>query len=320
MVAPGSRILVTGANGFIGQHLTALLESGGYAVRRAVRKSDGQPGTVVMGRIDGNSDWREAVRDCSAVVHLAARVHVLREQDSVPLERFRRTNVEASRALAKQAAAAGVKRFIFLSTIGVHGVKTEGGGFREDDALLPVNDYAFSKVEAEMALQDVARETGMELVILRPPLVYGPRVKANFLKLMQAVERGVPLPLSAIHNKRDMLYVGNLCDAALRCLTHPAAAGEAFLVADGQPVSTPELIRGIARVMGKPARLLPFPPALLMLAGRVLGKCDMVYRLIGSLEVDTAKIQQTLDWQPPHRFDDGLKNTVDWFRSQPPHV
>ncbi len=316
MVVTPLTILVTGANGFIGQHLCALLTAQGHTVRRAVRKSDGQPNTFATDRINGNTDWREAVKGADAVVHLAARVHVLRERDDVPLARFRRTNVEATRNLALQAAAEGVKRFVFLSTIGVHGVKTEGRGFREDDPLLPVNDYAFSKVEAELVMRDITLETGMETVILRPPLVYGPGVKANFLKLMQAVEKGIPLPLGSIRNKRDMLYVGNLADAISRSITHPNAAGETFLVADGHAVSTPELIRGVGAYICRPARLLPLPPRMLSLIGRILGKCDTVYRLTGSLEVDITKIKQTLDWQPPYAFDEGLKATAEWYRSR----
>lgn len=307
-------VLVTGANGFIGANLCPVLEQGGFSVRRAVRRDDGQPNTFATDKINGSTDWKPILDNVYAVVHLAARVHVLLEHDDVPQVRFRRTNVEASHHLAEQAAAAGVKRFVFVSTIGVHGVKTQMQGFCELDSPAPLNEYASSKLEAEQALREVSEKTGMEIVIIRPPLVYGPGVKANFLKLMQIVDKGIPLPLASIHNKRDILYVGNLADAILKALTHPKAAGEAFVVADGQPVSTPELIRAIARHLDKPARIFPFPPALLELAGRIFGKCDTVHRLAGSLEVDTTKIKRTLDWTPPHRFDDGLEATVKWYK------
>lgn len=311
------RVLVTGAGGFIGRNLCPVLEEHGWHVRRVVRRPLALD-AVQINDIGPDTDWSEALSGMDAVVHLAARVHVLREQAREPRERFRQVNVDATRRLAQQAAAAGAKRFIFISTIGVHGVKTEGRGFKETDAPNPLNDYALSKLQAEDALRQVAQETGLEVVVIRPPLVYGPGVKANFLMLLGVVRRGLPLPLASIRNKRDMIYVGNLSDAILTCLSHPAAAGETFLVDDGDTVSTPDLIRRIARAMGKHPLLLPFPVGLLRFGGVLLGKCDMVNRLVSSLEVDSAHIRETLDWKPPYAFDDALAATIAWYISEKP--
>lgn len=301
VVGENRRVLVTGAGGFIGRNLCPVLERAGWRVR------------PVTERIGHDTDWGEALAGVDAVVHLAARVHVLREQADEPQERFRHINRDATRHLAEQAAAAGVRRFVFISTIGVHGVKTEGRGFRETDAPNPQNAYALSKREAEDALKKVEADTGLEVVILRPPLVYGPGVKANFRMLLDVVRRGIPLPLASICNKRDMVYVGNLADAVRVCLTHAAAAGEVFLVDDDDTVSTPDLIRRIARAMGKTPRLFPFPVALLRLGGWLSGRGDMVNRLVSSLEVDSAHIRGTLGWTPPYGFDDGLLETVRWY-------
>ncbi len=312
MVDKGS-VLVTGAAGFIGRNLCPVLEEAGWLVRRVVRRNATE-GDVLIEDMGPETDWSSALTGMDAVVHLAARVHVLREQQHVPADRFRKVNAMATRTLARQAAQAGVKRFVFVSTIGVHGVKTEKKGFVETDALAPVNDYARSKCEAEAVLRDIERDTGMEVVVLRPPLVYGPGVKANFYMLLKGVCMGLPLPLAGIKNNRDFLYVGNLSHAILTCLSHPDAAGQDFLLADGQAIATPVLIRHIARSLGRPARLFYMPAWALDLAGRVLGKHDMINRLIGSLEVNTAHIRERLGWQPPYSLDDGLKTTIGWYQ------
>lgn len=312
-----SKILVTGAGGFIGRNLCPLLQQRGFFVRRAVRRPlDAQ--AVLLGDMGQDTDWKEALQGMDAVVHLAARVHVLRERADEPAERFRQVNVDATLRLARQAVQMGVKRFVFVSTIGVHGVKTEGKGFSEYDTPNPRNEYSLSKWQAEQELKKLAQETGLEVVVVRPPLVYGPGVKANFLMLLAVVRRGLPLPLASIHNRRDMVYVGNLSDAIRLCLTHPAAVGRTFVVADGEAVSTPELIRRIARIMGRKLWLLPCPVALLRLGAWLLGRSDMVHRLVSSLEVDSTKIRETLDWTPPYTFDDGLKATIDWYITEQP--
>lgn len=301
-------VLVTGANGFIGAQLCPLLESQGIEVIRATRQNAGDLGDAI--------DWRPLLRGVDGVVHLAARVHVLRENLSLPLERFRQVNVHATTHLARQAAEMGVKRFVFASTIGVLGVKTEGKPFTEAMPAAPVNDYARSKWEAEQALQRISGETGLEVVTIRPPLVYGAGVKANFYMLMRAMEEKLPLPLGSVKNKRDMVYVGNLVDALLRCLVHPKAAGETFVIADGHGVSTPELMRMIAREMQHPARLFPFPTALLHLGAALTRQSAMVHRLTDSLEVDAAYLRQTLDWTPPFSMEEGLQQTVNWFMQE----
>lgn len=249
------KALVTGATGFVGKALCAGLSASGYGVVPAVRCNSGLPHEMVVGNLDASTDWRSALSGCDAVVHLAARVHVMDDTSQNPLALYRETNTEATLNLARRAAQAGVKRFIFISTIKVNG-EGRDEPYRETDAPAPKDAYAISKWEAEQGLQRIARETGLEVVILRPPLVYGPGVKANFLRLMRTVEKGWPLPLGAIRNRRSLLYLGNFVDAIRLCVEHPAAAGQTFLVDDGQPVSTPDLIRAVAHAMGRPARLL----------------------------------------------------------------
>lgn len=299
------KVLVTGADGFIGQALCPLLESHGIEVVRATRKNAGDLGSTI--------DWKPLLHHVDGVVHLAARVHVLRENTSFPIERFRQVNVEATRQLALQAAEMGVKRFVFASTIGVLGIKTNGHPFTEKDTPQPCNDYAISKWEAEQMLATVAQDTGMEITTIRPPLVYGRGVKANFLMLMNAVYHHLPLPLALIKNKRDMVFVGNLVDAILQCLQHPNAAGETFVIADGETFSTANLIRAIARHLHTPALLLPIPVGLLTGLGALLKQSATIHRLTDSLEVDASHIRRTLDWKPPFSFEEGLAQTVAWF-------
>ncbi|WP_260293646.1 UDP-glucose 4-epimerase family protein [Sedimenticola hydrogenitrophicus] len=305
------RICVSGANGFVGRDLCASLSADGHGVVRTVR--DKSQGDIAVGHIGPDTDWRGALGGCDAVVHLAARVHVMHEKAADPLTEFWKINVGGTRSLAQQAAKEGVKRFIFLSTIKVLG-EGQVTPYRADDPPAPVDAYAISKWEAEKLLADIAAETGMEVVILRPPLVYGQGVKGNFFSLMRAVDRGLPLPLGAIHNQRSLIYLGNLVDAIRVGLSHPAAAGKVFMVSDGEDVSTPELARRVAAALGRPALLLPVSVAWMRWAGRLLGRRAAVERLIGSLAVDIKYIQNDLGWSPPFSMQSGIAATAAWYR------
>lgn len=303
------KAMVTGATGFVGVALSARLTASAYRIVPAVRNKSGLPHEVVVGNLNVSTDWRSALADCDTVVHLAARVHVMADPAKDPLALYRETNTEATRNLARQAANAGVKRFVFVSTIKVNGEGREAP-YREIDVPVPEDAYAISKWEAEQGLQRIARETGLEVVILRPPLLYGPGVKANFLHLMKTVKKGWPLPLASIHNRRSLLYLGNFIDAIQLCVEHPAAAGQTFLLDDGKAVSTPDLVRAVAHAIGRPARLLPMPVGVLRLAGGLLGKREAVERLTGSLFVDSSAIRTRLGWTPPFSMAAGLAATV----------
>ena len=289
----------------------------GLPVRAAVRA--GSAGQVPVGcsiaPIDGLSaatDWADALRGVTTVVHLAARVHVMRESAQDPLAEFRKVNVLATAHLARQAAEHGVRRLLFVSSIKVNGEATEGEQrFSETDAPAPVDAYGISKWEAEQALFRIAAETGLEVVVVRPPLVYGPGVKGNFAAMLGVLRRRVPLPLASVDNRRSFVYVGNLVDAPVRCATHPAAAMQTYLVSDGEDLSTPGLLRRLGDAMGVPARLWPCPPMLLRAGARLLGRGAQVERLLGSLRVDDRKIRRELGWVPPYSVADGLKATVE---------
>lgn len=313
MTSPNhSRVLVTGANGFVGRALCEQLATAGYAVIPAVRRGSGLANEAVIGDMGPSTDWHLALAGCDAVVHLAARVHVMRESGQDPSALYRETNTEATLNLACQAAQAGVKRFVFISTVKVNG-EGRDEPYRETDVPAPEDAYAMSKWEAEQGLHRIAQETGLEVVILRPPLVYGPGVKANFLRLAQTVQKGWLLPLGAIRNRRSLLYLGNFVDAIRLCVEHPDAAGQTFLLDDGQPVSTPELVRALAHAMDRPARLLALPVRVLELAGTLLGRRAAVARLTGSLYVDDSVIRSRLGWTPPSTLQQGLAATVaDW--------
>lgn len=307
-------VLVTGANGFVGRHLCHALETAGIEVVRAVRNP--QAGAVAVGSISGKTDWSEALSGVDAVVHLAARVHVRKDPTRDPLAEFRKVNVDGTLNLAGQAAQAGVKRFVFISSIAVHGLTSGDHPFTSRDIPAPHDAYGVSKHEAEQGLKRVAGETGMELVIIRPPLVYGPGVGANFLRLMKLVESGMPLPLGSIHNRRNPVYVGNLCDLIFQCLENPAAAGQAFLVSDGKDVSTPDLLRMLAKEMGRSIRLLPVPESVFHLAGRLIRRSGDVSRLCGSLQVDITPTCQTLGWVPPFTVEQGIHETVSAYLAE----
>jgi nucleoside-diphosphate-sugar epimerase len=308
-------ILVTGANGFVGKALCRNAVAAGMPVRGAVRT----PGTACEGvesftvlPLDAHTAWTHALAGCRAVVHAAARVHIMADDSDDPLSEFRRVNVEGTLRLARQAAAAGVRRFVFVSSIKVNGEGTSGHRpFTAYDTPAPQDPYGASKMEAEQGLRHLALDTGMEVVIVRPPLVYGPGVKANFASLMRAVQRGLPLPLGAVtHNRRSLVALDNLVDLLITCIDHPAAANRTFLVSDGEDLSTAELLRRMGQAMGEPARLLPVPPALLKLGAMAIGKADMAQRLLGSLQLDITHTRETLGWSPPIGVDEGLRRAA----------
>ncbi|OYW37356.1 MAG: NAD-dependent dehydratase [Hydrogenophilales bacterium 12-61-10] len=304
------KVLVTGATGFVGYALGGSLDDHGHQVIPAVRQKAGLDDEVVVGDIDGQTDWTAALTGCNGV---AARVHVMDDTADDPLALYRATNTDATLNLARQAVRAGVRRFVFISTIKVNG-EGRDAPYRETDVAAPEDAYAISKWEAEQGLRQVAADTGLEVVVLRPPLVYGPEVKANFQRLIHIVKRGWPLPLGLIRNRRSLLYLGNFVDAIRLCVEHPAAAGQTFLLDDGEPVSTPELIRAVARALGHPAHLLAVPVWMLEAAGTLLGKRAAVARLTGSLVVDGSAIRSRLGWTPPYSMEEGMAATVASFK------
>lgn len=308
------KVMVTGANGFVGSHVCVLLEQNGHEVVRAVRQA-GQENETAVGELDGSTNWTEALQGVDVVVHTAARVHVLHEKVADPDREFRTINVEATMHLARSASAAGVRRLVFLSTIGVLGNFSDEP-FTEDADPNPSNAYSSSKFFAEQRLLNIARETSLEIVIIRPPLVYGPCVKANFYRLMHSVYKERYLPFGRVHNKRDFVSVTNLCDLIRCCLDHPAAAGELFLVADGQAISTPELIRELAQLMDKKPRLLYIPIRFLKRAAICVRKERLYDSVCRSLRVDITKAYRLLGWNPPQHLHDGLKHTVAWYIAQ----
>jgi len=271
--------------------------------------------TVQIESIGSETDWSSTLKSVDTVVHLAERVHVMKDTATNPLAAFREINVAGTERLAGMAVKSGVRRFIFISSIKVNGEGSDTS-YTEDDTPAPEDPYGISKWEAEQALQKIAAETGMEIVILRLPLVYGPGVKANFLRMLEIVNRGIPLPLASINNRRSLIYLGNLVDAIMTCITHPKAAGQTYLVSDGEDVSTPELIRRVAVALGRHSRLIPFPTAVMKFAGRLTGKSETVDRLIGSLTIDSSKIRQELGWKPPFTMEEGLKETTEWFKKK----
>jgi nucleoside-diphosphate-sugar epimerase len=312
-------VVVTGASGFIGFPLCSLLVRSGADVRAAVRRhstelaaladlandpsTGGRLKQVVVGDLATATDWSAALDGAEAVVHLAARVHVI--SGRADRDRFREINIDATLRLAAAAARARVRRLVFVSS-------AKAGNGNEECASDP---YSRSKAEAERLLGEASRHPGLETVIVRPPLVYGPRVKANFLRLMRLVDSGVPLPLASVANHRSLLFVGNLADALSSCIGHPRAAGQAFTVSDGEDVSTPELVTRIARALGRPARLFPFPVALLRLAGGLAGQRPAIDRLTGDLTIDSSPIRTALGWHPPFSMEHGLAETAAWYRA-----
>ncbi|MBP2299609.1 UDP-glucose 4-epimerase family protein [Azospirillum picis] len=314
-------VLLTGATGFVGRHTAPVLAARGHRVRAAVRTSAGDrrngpwEEVAAVGDIGPATDWRAALEGIDTVIHMAARVHVMRDRATDPLAAFRHVNTAGTLRLAEQAAAAGVKRLVFLSSVKAMVDESRPAPLDEATPADPHTPYGVSKLEAERGLADIAGRTGMEVVVIRPPLVYGPGAAGNMRALLKLVATGLPLPLGGIHNRRSLIYVGNLADAVLTALEHPDAAGRTFLVQDGEPVSTAELVRAIARALGRPARLLPVPRGLMALAATVTGTRPVFDRLAGTLTVDDRPIRQRLGWRPPHDLASGLRATAEWFNS-----
>lgn len=305
-------VVVTGANGFVGTALCAALRARGVPVRGVVRSNAGA-GQVAVGNLDGATDWRAALAGCSAVVHLAARVHVMSDTDTDPLRAYREVNVDATLHLAHQAHAAGVRRFVFVSSVKVNGEGTTAQPYRASDVPAPADPYGVSKMEAEAALQAYGRESGLEIAIVRPPLVYGPGVKANFLNLVKLVERGFPLPFGRAAGLRSMVAVDNLVDLLILCTTHAQAPGGIFMVSDGRDLTVRQLVESIAAAMGKTIWMLPVPTSLMRAGARLLGKPGVAERLLGSLQVDIDATRTRLGWEPPVSGQAGIARTVDHF-------
>ena len=316
------RILITGASGFVGRRLTQAFLARGLQVRAALRDSRGAeklPREVeicTIGDLSSQTDWTAALAGVDTVIHLAARVHVLKERTSDPLEAFRRVNVEATLRLA-QAAAGRVRRFVSISS--VHAMcRVSRERLDETTPCRPDSPYGVSKWEAEQRLGELAGQTGLPLVVVRPPPVYGPASQGNVMRLFRLVQQGWPLPLGLLNNRRSFVYVENLVDALIACAEHQAAVGQTFLVSDREDVSTAELVRRLGAALGRPARLVKVPLFPLRVAGRVLGKGSPIERLLGSLAVDSGKIGRLLGWSPPHTLDEGLAATARWIAAGSP--
>lgn len=317
------KVLITGANGFVGRTLCERLHDGGHEVVAALRRGRTVCTSVpllvrTVENLGPTTDWDEALTDVDAVVHLAARVHVLRDGDPETTSQFHQVNVLGTERLARAAAEAGVHHFLFLSSVKVHGERTAPGiALKEDSPLEAEDAYGRSKREAESILRGIAAETGLGLTILRPPLVYGPGVGANFERLLRAVYHQFPLPLAAVENRRSMIFVGNLVDAIARCLERADSCGHTFLVCDGPAVSTAELIRELASALGRTPRLFRFPSPWLRRIGKLAGREAELGRLLDDLVIDDTRIRTQLDWQPPFHREDGIRITaMDWITTQ----
>ena len=312
-------ILVTGAPGFVGRALIdELLANSDYKIFAAVRKLVSNfPSVVEQWKFDGISattDWNYALQGIDCIIHTAARVHIMSDTANDPREEFREINTKGTLNLARQASESDVKRFVYISSIKVNGESTQlDMPFIEDNKFVPTDPYALSKYEAELGLLELAKKTQMEVVIIRPPLVYGPGVKANFQSMMKWLYKGVPLPFGSIHNKRSLVAFDNLVDFIITCIDHPAAANQVFLVSDGVDLSTTQLLSRVAIALGEKPRLLPVNQQLLESGLNLVGKKDLAQRLCGSLQVDINKAQKLLNWTPPISVDEGLLKTARHF-------
>jgi UDP-glucose 4-epimerase len=312
-------ILVTGATGFIGQRLIQhLLAQTSFNISALVRdRNHSFPAKIkilLVPTIDGDTDYSSYLDNIDIVIHLAARVHRMGDLGSSSYLAYKATNTDGTSRLAEQAANAGVKRFIYISTIKVNGeLTTIGAPFTADDTPQPSDPYAVSKHKAEQALQSLSKTTGLEYVIIRPPLVYGPGVKANFEKLIGLIHRNIPLPLGAINNQRSLVSIDNLISLITQCITHPQAANQVFLVSDDKDLSTTALLEMIAEAMNRPVRLLPIPETILTYAAKLFGKSDIAKRLIGNLQIDLSKTKSLLDWQPEITPEEGIRKATQSF-------
>ncbi|WP_323165108.1 SDR family oxidoreductase [Pseudomonas atacamensis] len=311
------QVLVTGASGFVGEAVVfRLLLDKAFAPIAAVRTNTRLNGLCPVVPFDlGHPDNMPELTGVDVVIHCAARVHVMNETAIDSLSAFRKVNVDGTISLARQAVKYGVRRFVFISSIKVNGESTDGRTpFRADDAPAPLDPYGVSKCEAEVALRQIGAESGMEVVIIRPPLVYGPGVKANFLKMMRWLDRGLPLPFGALDNRRSLVSLGNLVDLIVVCIGHPAAANQTFLVSDGEDLSTSQLLRQLTKALGRISRLLPIPATVLRFLASISGRSAVVDRLCGSLQIDIRPTQQLLGWHPPFSADEALRRTTEHYR------
>lgn len=308
--------MVTGANGFVGQHLVSALLERGHSVKQVVRVNRGAVNRtgeiIVIGDIGPDSDWDAALQGVDVIVHLAAHVHHDHETSDV-MNSYHRVNVLGTEKLARRAAVNGVRRFVYISSVGVNGKASLLEPLTEEDKVHPYNPYTFSKWQAEEILARIALDTGLELVIIRPPLVYGPGNPGNFRRLLKLVATGIPLPLRSINNRRSLIYVDNLVDAIILCSMHPDAAGNTYLVRDGDDISTPELVSRLATLMGISPRIVSFPTLLVRWGGKISGKSAEIVPLLDSLQIDDSKIRGSLGWRPPCTLSTGLRETVKWF-------
>ena len=315
-----TNILVTGGTGFIGSHLLPILSKQNLQVTLAVRNNSSNelniPYKIVkVSEIDENTDWTKALKEVGTVIHLAARAHQLNDQAINPEAEFLRTNCEGTKTLVKAAIASGVKHFIFISSIGAMTTLSEHT-LTEESPCHPDSPYGRSKLQAEQGLIELCQNSPMTWTILRPTLVYGAGNPGNMERLMKLIKTGFPLPLGSINNRKSFVYVGNLVDAIITCINHPNAKNQTFIVSDGEDLSTTNLIRRLGKALGKSPLLLPIPAELLRLTTKLLGKADIGDRLLGSLQVDSNKIRQMLDWTPPYTVDQGLQATADWFKTR----
>ena len=308
---------LTGATGFLGRSVVPRLRRDGHTLRALVREAARTPAGAegVTGDLERTADWAGVLKGCDTVVHLAARVHVMHEGSADPLRRFREVNRDATVRLAEAAASAGVRRIVFVSSIKVNGEATQGRPFCADDAPAPVDPYGISKREAEEGLREVSRRTGLEVVVIRPPLVHGPGVGGNLRRLLGLIERGIPLPFGAISNRRSMVGVENLADLIAVASVSPKAAGGTFLAGDDESVSTPEMVRLLGTGLGRAPRLFPVPVALLRLSGALTGLGGEIARLTGSLEVDVSETRARLGWTPPRTLAEGLTQMAQAWKS-----